>query len=245
MDYTKFYEIEDFKKMFYRDNNFDFQPYPTWIKTTYDVDAIVKYEDLYYKSLINDNSLLPTDITGWEEIEEPEEKVEDYVAPLYYNVGDKVIYAVNYKYKIFKSDAEQNYSVPTSDTWVEVEDESINDFLLDMDIEKAMREASNKFNPSLFSTLENKKLAFSYLTAFFLVYDLQTAKDGTSSSWSNPVTKREVGKMSVWYEVPAEMKNYPSYAFLSRNQYGLKYFELIRAKITGNIQTFIGNATNF
>ena len=48
MDYSKFYEIDDFKKMFYRDNNFDFQPYPSWTKTTYDLDAVVKYEDLYY-----------------------------------------------------------------------------------------------------------------------------------------------------------------------------------------------------
>ena len=47
MDYSKFYEIDDFKKMFYRDNNFDFQPYPTWIKTTYDLNDVVKYENLY------------------------------------------------------------------------------------------------------------------------------------------------------------------------------------------------------
>ena len=28
MDYKDFYEIDDFKKMFFRDKNFDFQPYP-------------------------------------------------------------------------------------------------------------------------------------------------------------------------------------------------------------------------
>ena len=245
MDYKEFYEIDDFKKMFYRDNNFDFQPYPTWIKTTYDIGNVVKYQDLYYQSLINNNSAIPTDDTAWEIVVPVETKdIEGWVAPIAYQKHDKAIYIVNFKYKVFKSLEDENYTVPTSGDWSEDEEETINDFILDADIEKAMREASNKFNPSLFGTDDDRKLAFSYLTAFFLVYDLQMAKDGTNSSWSNPVTKREVGKMAVWYEVPAEMKNYPSYSFLSRNKYGLKYFELIRAKLAGNIRTFIGNATN-
>lgn len=248
MDYSKFYEIDDFKKMFYRDNNFDFQPYPSWTKTTYDLDAVVKYEDLYYKSLVVDNSVVPTNTEAWKEYTPAEGEdmstILDWVAPIAYQKQDKAIYTVNFKYKVFKSLEDNNYTVPTSGDWTEDEEETINDFILDADIEKAMREASNKFNPSLFGTDDDRKLAFSYLTAFFLVYDLQMAKDGTNSSWSNPVTKREVGKMAVWYEVPAEMKNYPSYSFLSRNKYGLKYFELIRAKLAGNIRTFIGNATN-
>ena len=70
----------------------------------------------------------------------------------------------------------------------EDEEETINDFILDADIEKAMREASNKFNPSLFGTIEDRKLAFSYLTAFFLVYDLQMAKDGTNRGGPRPGT---------------------------------------------------------
>lgn len=245
MDYSKFYEIDDFKKMFYRDNNFDFQPYPTWTKTTYDLNDVVKYEDLYYKSLIGENASVPTDTESWEAIT-PEEtsSISDWITPIAYQKHNNAIFTVNFKYKVFKSLIDDNYTVPTSGDWQEDEENTINDFILDADIEKAMREASNKFNPSLFGTDDDRKLAFSYLTAFFLVYDLQMAKDGTNSSWSNPVTKREVGKMAVWYEVPAEMKNYPSYSFLSRNKYGLKYFELIRAKLAGNIRTFIGNATN-
>lgn len=245
MDYSKFYEIDDFKKMFYRDNNFDFQPYPTWTKTTYDLGAQVNKDNSSWVSAINDNATVPNDPDAeWNEEIEFHPEYPEWVAPIAYQKNDRVIYTENFKYKVFKSLEDDNYTVPTSGDWMEDEENTINDFILDADIEKAMREASNKFNPSLFGTLEDKKLAFSYLTAFFLVYDLQMAKEGTSSSWSNPVTKREVGKMAVWYEVPAEMKNYPSYSFLSRNQYGLKYFELIRAKLAGNIRTFIGNATN-
>lgn len=245
MDYSKFYEIDDFKKMFYRDNNFDFQPYPTWTKTTYDLGAQVNKDNSSWVSAINDNATVPNDPDAeWNEEVEFHPEYPEWVAPIAYQKNDRVIYTVNFKYKVFKSLEDNNYTVPTSGDWKEDEEETINDFILDADIEKAMREASNKFNPSLFGTIEDRKLAFSYLTAFFLVYDLQMAKDGTNSSWSNPVTKREVGKMAVWYEVPAEMKNYPSYSFLSRNKYGLKYFELIRAKLAGNIRTFIGNATN-
>ena len=246
MDYKDFYEIDDFKKMFYRDNNFDFQPYPTWIKTTYDIGAQVNKDNASWVSLINNNITVPNDPEAgeWDEEVEFNPEYPDWKAPIAYAKNDRAIYTVNFKYKVFKSLKDDNYTVPTSGDWMEDEEVTINDFILDADIEKAMREASNKFNPSLFGSIEDKKLAFSYLTAFFLVYDLQMAKDGTNSSWSNPVVKREVGKMAVWYQVPEEMKNYPSYSFLSRNKYGLKYFELIRAKLTGNIKTFIGNATN-
>lgn len=245
MDYKDFYEIDDFKKMFFRDNNFDFQPYPSWTKTTYDIGVQVNKDNSSWVSGINDNTTEPnTPDAEWNEEIEFHPEYPEWVAPIAYQKNDRVIYTVNFKYKVFKSLIDDNYTVPTSGDWSEDEEETINDFILDADIEKAMREASNKFNPSLFGSIEDRKLAFSYLTAFFLVYDLQMAKDGTNSSWSNPVVKREVGKMAVWYQVPEEMKNYPSYSFLSRNKYGLKYFELIRAKLTGNIKTFIGNATN-
>ena len=246
MDYKDFYEIDDFKKMFYRDNNFDFQPYPTWTKTTYDLGDKVNKDNASWTSLVNNNATVPNDPEAgeWDEEVDFNPEYSEWVVPIAYQKNDRVIYTVNFKYKVFKSLIDDNYTVPTSGDWKEDEENTIDDFILDADIEKAMREASNKFNPSLFGSIEDRKLAFSYLTAFFLVYDLQMAKDGTNSSWSNPVVKREVGKMAVWYQVPEEMKNYPSYSFLSRNKYGLKYFELIRAKLTGNIKTFIGNATN-
>ena len=246
MDYKEFYEIDDFKKMFFRDNNFDFQPYPTWTKTTYDIGDQVNKDNASWKSLVNNNATVPNDPEAgeWDEEVDFNPEYPEWVAPIAYQKNDRVIYTVNFKYKVFKSLENDNYTIPTSGDWKEDEEITIDDFILDADIEKAMREASNKFNPSLFGSIEDRKLAFSYLTAFFLVYDLQMAKDGTNSSWSNPVVKREVGKMAVWYQVPEEMKNYPSYSFLSRNKYGLKYFELIRAKLTGNIKTFIGNATN-
>jgi len=248
MDYKDFYQIEDFKEMFYRDRNFDFQPYPLWTKTAYDENDIVSSENEYYKSLVNNNGASLTDTESWELLLNPtEEEIAsstEYVAPTAYNKDDKVIYVVNYKYKIFVSLIDDNYTEPTSASWEESEDESIDDFILDRDIEKAMNEAANRFNPSLLSNDLNRKIAFSYLTAFFLVYDLQTAKDGVSSSWSNPVKRRTVGKMSVWYEIPTTMKSYPSYQFLARNQYGVKYFELIRAKLVGNVKVFLGNATN-
>ena len=246
MDYTKFYEIKDFKEMFYRDRNFEFQPYPLWTKTTYDIGDKVNKDNASWTSLVNNNITVPNDPEAgeWDEEAEFNPEYPEWVAPISYAKGDKVIYIVNYKYKIFESLVDNNYSEPTSADWKESEDESIDDFILDRDIEKAMNEASNRFNPSLLSNDENRKIAFSYLTAFFLVYDLQTAQDGTASSWSNPVKRRTVGKMSVWYEIPTTMKSYPSYQFLARNQYGVKYFELIRAKLVGNVKVFLGNATN-
>ncbi len=173
----------------------------------------------------------------------------DWMPETIYNKGDKVLYILNYKPTIWESQVDNNETEPSSgNNWTRLEDEEdwIDDWVLDRDIVRAMGEASFKFNPSLFNE-EKGKMIFLYLTMFFLVYDKRMAAAGLSSSTSTagPVIHRTVGKMTVTYAESKLFKNYPSYEFLSSNDYGRKAFNLMLPYLRAGIRIFRGGNTGF
>jgi len=163
-----------------------------------------------------------------------------------YNKNDLVTAIVNYKVGVYKSKDDNNTSNPSDSTaWVLDEDETENlqYVILDSDIERAMGEAIFKFNKGLF-TEEKGKVIFLYLTMFFLVYDRQMAASGMNgNNAAGPVIHRTVGKMSVSYMESKLFKNYPSYEFLSTNDYGRKAFNLMMPYLRGGITLLHGGAT--
>lgn len=172
-----------------------------------------------------------------------------------YKRGDLVLYYMNYKPSVFECNVEFTTEPPmppvsgakavTYGDWVinEVETENLNDEILDADIERAMSEAIFKFNENMF-TEEKGKLVFLYLTMFFLVYDKQMAASGINgNSAAGPVLSRTVGKMSVSYMESKLFKNYPSYEFLSTNDYGRKAFNLMMPYLRGNVRILRGGST--
>lgn len=173
----------------------------------------------------------------------------DWMPETIYNKGDKVLYILNYKPTIWESQVDNNETEPSvENNWTRLEDEEdwIDDWVLDRDIVRAMGEASFKFNPSLFNE-EKGKMIFLYLTMFFLVYDKRMAAAGLSSSTSTagPVIHRTVGKMTVTYAESKLFKNYPSYEFLSSNDYGRKAFNLMLPYLRAGIRIFRGGNTGF
>lgn len=162
-----------------------------------------------------------------------------------YNTGDKVIHIVNFKVGVWESQVDGNVTEPGSDDWLEAEDdnEELSDYILDVDITRAMGEAAFKFNNRLF-TPEKGKMVFLYLTMFFLVYDRQMAASGANgNSAAGPVTHRTVGKMSVTYMQSTLYKSNPSYEFLSSNEYGKKAFALMAPYLRGGVQIMRGGST--
>lgn len=163
-----------------------------------------------------------------------------------YNKNDLVTAIVNYKVGVYKSKDDNNTSNPSDSTaWVldEEETDNLQYVILDSDIERAMGEAIFKFNKGLF-TEEKGKVIFLYLTMFFLVYDRQMAASGMNgNSAAGPVIHRTVGKMSVSYMESKLFKNYPSYEFLSTNDYGRKAFNLMMPYLRGGITLLHGGAT--
>lgn len=180
---------------------------------------------------------------------------EPWVQPDGYQRGDLILYYMNYKPYVFKcivAITGEPPTVPVSGAkaiaygdWEidEEETEQLNDEILDADILRAMSEASFKFNENLF-TEEKGKLVFLYLTMFFLVYDKQMAASGINgNSAAGPVLSRTVGKMSVSYMESKLFKNYPSYEFLSTNDYGRKAFNLMMPYLRGNVRILKGGST--
>jgi len=223
---------------------------------TYSKDDVVYYSGNYYVALENTSEPV-TNMNYWRKLTTtmlntlfPDYRV--WAAPTAYKSGDSVIAIINYKVGIWTSNADDNYTDPAvnplipdavneTNYWT-ISDEEI-DFILDSDIDRAMQEASFKFNPSLFSS-DKGKMVFLYLTAFFLVYDRLMGNAGMNgNSAAGPVTYRSVGKMSVSYMESKLFEKYPSYEFLSTNDYGRKAFNLMLPFLRGNVQVIRGSAT--
>lgn len=174
----------------------------------------------------------------------------DWLPETVYSTGDKVVHVVNYKPTTWESKEDENTDEPSpqSTKWKRLEDEEeyIEDWVLDRDIVRAMGEASFKFNPSLFNE-EKGKMIFLYLTMFFLVYDRRMAAAGLTSSTSTagPVIHRTVGKMTVSYAESKLYKTYPSYEFLSSNDYGRKAFNLMLPYLRAGVRILRGGNTGF
>lgn len=170
---------------------------------------------------------------------------EEWVDEASYSKGDKVLFTKNFKIQIWESVVDENEGhVPGNDDsyWVEAE-EDINDYILDIDITRAMGEASFKYNAKLFPE-EKGKIIFLYLSMFFLVNDKQTANSGLNGdSAAGPVVSRTVGKMSVSYMPSTLFKSNPSYEFLASNGYGKKAYNLMAPYLRGGVRTFIGSNT--
>lgn len=103
------------------------------------------------------------------------------------------------------------------------------------DILKAFCEASMNFNPSLFSTDDEKKLSFLYLAAHYLVIDLQNSSQGINGRYEGIMSSKSVGSVSVGYTIPDWVMGSPIYSLLSQTRYGMKYLSLIIPLLIGKI----------
>ncbi len=118
-----------------------------------------------------------------------------------------------------------------------------NDYVKDSDIEKAFIEAQMVFNPGLFCTDEELTVCYLYLTAFFLVNDLQTSAQGLGSTPYFPVQSRTVGSVSESYQIPEWIQKDPILSAFATNRYGLKYITMIKPLLIGNVQIAFGWTT--
>ncbi len=238
--------LDEFKLYFLREAGLEYQPYETFVKTVYSTGDKVNHNGISWSSTADENITEPgTEDANWVEIETFDETLPEWVAPKVYSKDDKVVAIVKFKPGIWVSMADENYSTPGTDEtkWVLDEDEDLDGIILDLDIIRAMGEASFKFNKNLF--LEEKgKMIFLYLTMFFLVYDRQNASAGLNgNSAAGPVIHRSVGKMSVTYMESKLYSKYPSYEFLASNDYGRKAFNLMAPYLRAGVRILYGSAS--
>lgn len=122
-------------------------------------------------------------------------------------------------------------------------------YVADDDITKAFAEALISFNQGLIpgppppiDPNANIKLAFLYLTAHFLVNDLNTSMAGINSTGAFPMTARTVGSVSESYQVPTAFIDSPILAAYTTSRYGLKYLNMILPNMTGNMVAVWGGS---
>lgn len=114
------------------------------------------------------------------------------------------------------------------------------DYVRDKDIEKAMGEAWLNFNSGLFGHKEDRALAFQYLTAHYLVTDLNNSAQGANGSFGGFMSNKSVGNVSVGYNLPQWILDNPMYSLLARTNYGAKYLALIIPLLVGQVFTVAG-----
>lgn len=240
--------LDEFKLYFLREAGLEYQPYPSFVKTTYDAGDKVSHNGQSWVSNAADNYTEPGGPEDlWAVIETPAKPYPEWEAPKAYQKDEKTVAVVNFKPGVWVSLEGDNYTVPgTNDTMWELDEEeteNLDDVILDADIIRAMGEATFKFNPRLFNE-EKGKVIFLYLTMFFLVYDKQAAASGLNgNNAAGPVIHRTVGKMSVTYMESKLFSKYPSYEFLASNDYGRKAFNLMAPYLRGGITLLHGGAT--
>ena len=119
------------------------------------------------------------------------------------------------------------------------------DYVTDADLTRVFTEASINFNPGLFGEDDALKTCYLYLTAHYLVNDLQTALAGVSSAGYFPVSSRSVGSVSESYSIPEWMLKDPNLGSFATTRYGQKYLSLIKPLLIGNAVVYQGLSTYY
>lgn len=154
-----------------------------------------------------------------------------------YNTGDRVFHTPT---KLFYDAVNDGVTTePPSADWVTATDD-IDNYVQDSDIERAFAEAQVNINQALFSSDEQITLVYLYLSAHYLVVDLQNANAGLASSGVFPTNSKTVGSVSQSFEVPQAYKDDPVLSYYAQTGYGNKYLSLVLPRLVGNVGSALG-----
>lgn len=159
-----------------------------------------------------------------------------------YNKGDEVYYPTNNLFYTCCKDVQQGVT-PGSDTSVwEKATDALDNWVQDNDITNAFAEAQAVFNQGLYGKDAVVRLAYLYLTAHFLAYDLKAALAGLTAAGQFPVSSRAVGSVSESYDVPEAYTTDPILAGFTSTAYGMKFLQMTLPALVGNMAGLCGHA---
>lgn len=159
-----------------------------------------------------------------------------------YNTGDEVYYSTVNLFFTANCDSTQAITPGTDETkWTKTPD-TLDNWVQDGDITNAFVEAQAIFNQGLYATDQTITLAYLYLTAHFLAYDLKAALAGLTAAGSFPVSNKAAGSVSEGYAVPTAYTEDPVLASYTSTAYGMKYLALTLPSLVGNITALPGSA---
>ena len=153
-----------------------------------------------------------------------------------YNTGDQVFYTINNKFYQCLNNGVIGI-VPTDITdWKSISNVGL---VCDLDITNAYAEACITFNDTLFVADDDMILGYLYLSAHYLVNDLN-AGGLDSGGTTGLANSRSVGNVSESYSIPQAYLDSIIYSFYAKSSYGLKYLNMIVPRLAGNIVTACG-----
>ncbi len=104
-------------------------------------------------------------------------------------------------------------------------------YVLDTDIDKALAQALDNVNPSLFSDDDIMTDCFYYCAAHFLVMDIRAAEAGLDSRGEGVVSSKSVGSVSVSFTLPDTFAKDPFWNYFAQTAYGMKYLSYVIPKV--------------
>lgn len=165
----------------------------------------------------------------------------DYDTNKIYFTGDVVYVEPNF----YQSLVDNNTSAITdTQKWKPVKD-SVDSYVCDFDIEKAIGEATLNFNVELFGECEcASRVPFLYLVAYYLVVDIKNGMAGISSNaYASFVSSKSVGNVSESYAIPSWVQGNPVFSLYMDNGYGKKYLTLILPRVSATFFLAQGGTT--
>lgn len=157
-----------------------------------------------------------------------------------YNTGVRVYYTPTELFYDCIVNGTQGILPTDTDNWIIVAD-SVENYVLDKDVEAAFAEANVTFNQSLFGTDDQIKLGFLYLTAHYLSNDLKAALGGaTGMGAAGILTSKSAGNVAESYGIPQAYLDDPILSFLTSTAFGLKYLSMVLPLLRGNIGVVFG-----
>lgn len=158
-----------------------------------------------------------------------------------YNIGDRVYYATTKLFYDCTVNGTTGIAPTDIDNWTVVNGLSVDDYVLDSDIEAAFAEAKVTFNQGLFGDDAEIRLGYLYLTAHFLVNDLRASRGGIfGASIAGLMNSRSVGNVSEGYAIPEAYTKDPTLSFYAQSAYGMKYLSMVIPRLRGNVQVVRG-----
>lgn len=167
--------------------------------------------------------------------------------PLYkddkaYFIND-IVYYPDIDGNFYESLINGNLTEPTDTTNWKLTNDNTDNYIQDSDIERAFTEARVNFNPELFETDDLAEMIFYYLTAHYLVIDLNNAQNPLGIGSIGFTQSKSVGSVSESYAIPQWMLNSKTYGLFGQTGYGRKYLSLIQPYVIGNIIFAPGRTT--
>lgn len=116
------------------------------------------------------------------------------------------------------------------------------DTVMDADITKALAQGMMVFNPAIWADDDEKKLAFQWVAAHFLVIDIQAAGGlsadnlglGVESQGGGTIQSKGVGGVNVSLALPSSIVESPILNQFMRTDYGQKYLQMLTPRLVGN-----------